>query len=425
MPTANLTDRKVASLKPDNSLTEWWDEKTPCFGIRVSPKGKKTWFVMYRFAGMRRRFRIGRYPEVTLEKARKKARNILSEVSEGKDPVQHKKAAEALKKRERLEAKTFAQLSEQYIEEYARLNKKSWSEDERIIKKLLKPEFGTLNVKEIERSHVRSYLRSMAVKTPVQANRTQALLRKIINWAIDEEIISLAGNPAAGITSPGGTEKPKERNLNDDEIKAVWRELAKDSTAPKRALQLLLLTGQRPGEVVGLPWVELNLKDALWMLPSSRAKNRNSNLVPLNSLAMRIIERQREAVEIQSNKRQKRGLSAITSDYVFPCGHVTKKTPMTVYALDQLTQNLYHKLDIPRFTPHDLRRTCSTKLGEMLYPTYLIKRITNHKPTGITDRVYNKYEYFKEKREALDAWGIQLLKIVSELELVKAETQTE
>jgi integrase len=421
MPTANLNDRKIASLKPQKELVEWWDEKTPGFGIRVSPKGKKTWFVMYRFAGLRRRFRFGRYPEISLEKARQKARKALSDVSEGKDPAQLRKAEEAAQKRERLEAKTFSRLAEQYIEEYAKLNKRSWKEDQRIIDKLLKPEFGTLNVKEISRSHVRGFLRGMATKTRVQANRAQACLRKMFNWAIREEIVDMEGNPASGISSPGGREKPKERNLSDDELKAVWEEMKTASTAPTRALQLILLTGQRPGEVAGLPWEELNLGDAIWTLSGNRVKNGMTNLVPLSHQALRIIEQQRQALVSQREIRTKRGEASAESAFLFPCRHLAKAKPMTVYALDQEAQRIGQKLNIPGFTPHDLRRTCSTKLGEMLVPGHLIDRITNHKPTGITDRVYNKYEYLKEKQEALNAWGARLGRIVSGLELVKAE----
>jgi integrase len=418
MPKANLTDRLIASIKPGTELVEWWDKSTPGFGIRVSPKGKKTWFVMYRLAGIRRRYKFGRYPEIALESARKKARKALSDVSEGKDPSQEKKAQEALLKQERLEAKTFSQLSRLYIDEYAKLNKRSWKEDERIIDKLLKPEFGTLNVKEITRSHVRSYLRDMAAKTRVQANRSHACLRKIFNWAIREEIVDMEGNPAAGISSPGGREKPKERNLTDEEIKAAWNELERDSTAPKKALQLILLTGQRPGEVVGMPWEELNVNDSLWTLPGSRAKNGLTNIVPLSNQALRIIDKQREFLEEQRRKRQKRDQKTAPSAFVFPCRHLIKNKPMTVFAIDQEAQNISAKLEIARFTPHDLRRTCSTKLGEMLVPGHLIDRITNHKPTGITDRVYNKYDYLKEKQEALNAWGARLSRIVSNLELV-------
>jgi len=421
MPTANLTDRKIASLKPGNELVEWWDEKTPGFGIRISLKGKKTWFVMYRFVGLRSRIKFGRYPEVCLEEARKRARKALSDVSEGKDPAQHKKAEEVAKRRERLEAKTFGQLAHQYLEEYAKGNKRSWREDERIINKILSPEFGTLKVKEITRAHVRAFLRGIGVMTRLKANRAHSCLRKILNWGIQEEVVDMEGNPASGISSPGGREKPKERSLTDDEIKAVWKELEEDSTAPKRALQLILLTGQRPGEVIGLPWEELNLNDALWTLQGTRVKNGLTNLVSLSSQAMRVIARQREAVESQRQKREARGDAAGSSAFVFPCRHIGKTKPMTVYAIDQEAQRISIKLGIPGFAPHDLRRTCSTKLGEMLVPGHLIDRITNHKPTGITDRVYNKYDYLKEKREALNAWGARLARIVSGLELVKLD----
>ena len=98
---------------------------------------------------------------------------------------------------------------------------------------------------------------------------------------------------------------------------------------------------------------------------------------------------------------------------------------MTVFAIDQEAQTISQDLGIPGFTPHDLRRTCSTKLGEMLVPGHLIDRITNHKPTGITDRVYNKYDYLREKQEALNAWGARLLRIVSDLELVGNSAKSE
>jgi integrase len=111
--------------------------------------------------------------------------------------------------------------------------------------------------------------------------------------------------------------------------------------------------------------------------------------------------------------------------FVFPCRRLATDKPMTVYAMDQAAQITSQKLGIPGFTPHDLRRTCSTKLGEMLIPGHLIDRITNHKPVGITDRVYNKYDYLKEKQEALNAWGNRLARLVSGFELVKAENSDE
>jgi len=419
MPTENLTDRKIASLKPAKERTEYWDDGTPGFGLRVSPEGTKTFFLMYRFAGLRRRLKLGRYPEVPLFEARKNAKKALATVSEGKDPVQEKKANEARARRERLAAVSFDQLAQQYIAEYAKVNKKAWQEDERLINRLLRPEFGSLNVKEITRFHVRSFLRGTAADGPVQANRAHACLRKIFNWAIKEEIVDLESNPASGISSPGGREHPRERSLSDAEIREVWKELESNTTLPKRALQLVLLTGQRPGEVAGIELEELNFKEKLWELPGHRTKNGLTNLVPLNHQAIRVLEKQREGLEYQKQRREARGETALESGFVFPCRHRLKNKPMSVYALDREARGIWRKLGIPAFTPHDLRRTCSTKLGEMLVPGHLIDRIINHKPSGITDRVYNKYDYLKEKREALDAWGALVARIVSGLELVE------
>jgi hypothetical protein len=177
--------------------------------------------------------KLGRYPEVVLAAARKRAQEALLLVSAGVDPAQKKRAEEETRRLERLSAKTFAEISRQYLDEYAKLNKRSWDEDERILNKVLIPEFGTLNVKEIARPHVRGFLRSYALKAPVQANRIHACMRKIFNWAIREEIVDLAANPAANISRPGGNEHAKDRALGDVEIKRVWNALENQTTQVK------------------------------------------------------------------------------------------------------------------------------------------------------------------------------------------------
>jgi integrase len=96
---------------------------------------------------------------------------------------------------------------------------------------------------------------------------------------------------------------------------------------PKRALQLILLTGQRPGEVIGLPWEELSLSDGMWTLSGNRVKNGMTNLVPLSNLAMRIIERQRAALESQKEKREKRGDKAAPIGFGFHAVTLKKTSP--------------------------------------------------------------------------------------------------
>ena len=418
MPTEKLTDRKVASLKQRTERLDYWDTKLPGFGIRVSTEGTKTFFLMYRFAGMRRRLNLGRYPEVPVVKARKEANKALLKVSEGTDPVQEKKAAEAKVRRERLEARTFSQLAQRYMEEYAKPYKKSWEEDEWIINKFLRPEFGTLNVKEITRTHVRSFLRTMAARARVQANRTQACLRKIFNWAIEEEIVDLEDNPASRIKRPGGKETPKERALTDDEIKAVWQGLEEETSQVKDVLRLILLTGQRPGEVMGARWDEFDINEELWTIPGARTKNGLLNVVPVSSQVRRILDKHKEALELKRQKRTKRGDPGIESAFVFPNRLLAKQSDAPVTHVRKATGRLWRRLKIEEFSAHDLRRTFITGLKKMQVPGHVVDRITNHKAVGITDRVYNQYDYLKEKREALDAWGAKVARIVSGLELV-------
>jgi integrase len=415
MPKAKLNKRKLESLKPGDAREDYWDTKLPGFGVRVSPEGTNTFFVMYRFAGMRRRMNLGRYPDLPVPDARKQANDALNKVRDGKDPVQEKKAAEAKARRERLEAKTFSQLAKQYVDEYAKSRKKSWAEDEWILDKYLKPEFGTLNVKEITRTHVRSFLRSLATRTPVQANRTQSCLRKLFNWAIDNEIVNLENNPATHIEPPGGKEKPKERALNDDELKAVWQALEKETSQVKDVLRLILLTGQRPGEVMGARLDEINFNEALWTIPGSRTKNGLTNIVPLSPQAVRILEKHIAALKVERQKRSERGDYTSESPFVFPNRLLIKHSDAPITHIRKATGRIWRNLGIESFSAHDLRRTFATRLGQLHVPTHVIARILNHKQTDITNAVYNQYEYLKEKREGLDAWGAKLLVLVSEL----------
>jgi integrase len=421
MPSINLNQKTLESLKPHSERRDFWDSSLKGFVLRVSPDGIKVFSVYYRIGGKQRRMTLGPYGELSLAAARDRARDALELVRKGIDPAEEQKRQEAAEVALRAEGFKFSGLAAQYLEEYAKLHKKSWQEDERLLNRLLLPEFGARNVKDISRSDVRSFLRGLAAKTPVQANRALACIRKIFSWGIKEEVIDVESNPASNISAPGGREKPKDRTLTDFELKRVWNELDKESSAVDRALQLILVTGQRPGEVAGLRWDELDLNDFLWTIPAARAKNGCANIVPLSDIALRIIRRQRESIETQNEKRQKREKKPVADEYVFPCRTVANVKPMLVYSLDQAAQNLSANLEIPSFTPHDLRRTCATRLGALQVPGHVIARILNHKQKDITSAVYNQYQYLNEKREALNLWAVRLSRLTSGLELVRTD----
>lgn len=427
MPTVNLTDRKIASLKPKEVLIEYWDEKTPGFGIRVSPEGTKTWFVMYRLAGIRRRLRLGRYPGVSLFDARRNARSALSEVAEARDPVLERKAKEAQLKLERLEARTFGQLCQQYMEQWAKqhLREKTWAEYQRIINKHLIPEFGKFDTSDIEPSHVGAFLRDIGSMKKVLANRIRAVMGAIFGWAIDQKIVASNVNPVSGIRRPGGEEKAKERVLTDAELKSVWQSLDNETSQVKDVLRLILLTAQRPGEVMGMRWDEIDLTSAVWELSGSRTKNGKAHVVPLSPQALRIIERQRESLTKLKERRSERGDPSPDTPFVFPNRHLEKMDKSPIKMLRKCVSRIVASLGIKPFAPHDLRRTAATCLGKMEVPGFVIALILNHALPGITNKVYNRYDYLKEKRDALNRWGLRVHQIVTGMKLADRQGATE
>jgi Arm DNA-binding domain len=257
MPTIALTDRKVAGLKatPDKQM-DYFDRSFPGFGVRVSQHGRKTFILMYRNAERRfTRLTLGTYgqydTDLTLAKAREKARAELRKATEGRDPATERKTARA---------QTFGALADFYLEKHAKRHKRSWRDDARMIRQELdvwahKPAAG------IRRADVRELLERIVQRgAPVLANRVLALVRKMLNFAIDQEWID--ANPAAKMPRPGGKELARSRVLTADELRAIWTYLEQppDSdlraldercwTLTRAALRLRLLTAQRGKEII-------------------------------------------------------------------------------------------------------------------------------------------------------------------------------
>ncbi len=132
MPKINLRARGVAALKaPEGGQVDYWDTNLPGFGIRVSYGGRKSWIVMYRAGGRKRRLTLGTFPQMELAKAREQARAVQLAAIQGGDPAAEKLAARKVE--------TFEELAQTYVERYAKPNKKSWRLDERALKRDVVP----------------------------------------------------------------------------------------------------------------------------------------------------------------------------------------------------------------------------------------------------------------------------------------------
>jgi integrase len=176
-------------------------------------------------------------------------------------------------------ADTWATLSGRYLAEHARKNCKPRTvrDYEWIINDILLPKWRTLKAKEVTRTEVKALIGGIRERgKDVMANRVLGMISTIGNFGVREDVLEF--NPAAriGMTK----EKSRDRVLSADEIKTAWAAFG----APAR---LLLLTGQRRGEVAGMRWSEI--EDKVWTIPAERAKNGLSHRVPLVGEAVRIL----------------------------------------------------------------------------------------------------------------------------------------
>ncbi len=253
MPKINLRARGVAALKaPEGGQVDYWDTNLPGFGIRVSYGGRKSWIVMYRAGGRKRRLTLGTFPQMELAKAREQARAVQLAAIQGGDPAAEKLAARKVE--------TFEELAQTYVERYAKPNKKSWRLDERALKRDVVPRLGRMRAKDIRRRDIRDLTQGIMDRgSPIQANRTFEIVRRLFNWAISED--HLSENPCVGIPKPA-KENPRDRVLKDDEIRAVWNALDGESALVATLFKLRLITAQRGGETASMRWENIDFDTA-------------------------------------------------------------------------------------------------------------------------------------------------------------------
>jgi len=382
-----LTKHFIESIVPPKTrYVIKWDDELKGFGVRVMASGIRTYIVSYRTrSGRQRRMTIGRFGVLTPAQARKRAVEILGEAALGGDPqgeIQHLRRES-----------TFNVLSAEYIKRHAS-QKKSGREDIRIIRKDLLKAFGHMRLTEIGRRDIIRLLNEIKDRgAPIMANRTLALIRKIFNFGIDQAMLNV--NPCSRINPPG-KECQRDRVLSESEIQAFWQKLSETNINRRVqiALQFVLVTAQRPGEVIGATWEEYDLDTGWWTIPAERSKNMFSHRVPLSPLALELIGR------LERN-----------SNYLFPTKrNIHKHIDVNVLGHDiRVNREVFC---IAHFTPHDLRRSAASHISAMGASRLVIAKILNHVESGIT-AVYDRYGYDMEKRAALDAWATKLETIVT------------
>lgn len=392
-----FTDKFIVNLKSD--AKEYWVREGQGFCIRVYPSGEKAWYYIYTFDGRKRFMRLGDggYPDVSLANAREKFDIAKVKVKNGVDPLAEQDSA----KLERTRTPFVADFVDEYINRYAKEHNRGWKEIERALKAEIVSRWGKRKITDIKRRDLVLILDEIADRgAPIMANRVLAYSRKMFSYAVKRDV--LEANPFMGMDRPS-KEAGRERVLSTAEIKNLWANLetAKMSDSIRRALKLILVTAQRPGEVIGVHRGEI--EGRWWTIPAGRSKNKQAHRVFLTPLALELIGGKEGYIfESPANPGKAYEVRTMTHDIKANLPH----TPES---------KVEDKLKVAHFTPHDLRRTTATCMAEMGIPGDILDRVQNHitKQKQGVGHIYNRYSYDKEKQQALESWERKLLSIIT------------
>jgi integrase len=386
----HFTDRGLKALKPPArpKQVDYFDESLPGFGLRVSYNGRKSWTVLYRCNGVKGRLTLGRLDVLPLVEARERARQAIKEANAGLDP--------ALQRNRDREAPTFAQLADRYIEEYAKPRKRTWQKDRRLLLNNLVPTLGRKKVHLLTRSDLRTELVKVKNRpAPIEANRTFEVVRRMFNWAIEEEI--LPESPASKLPKPAD-EKPRDRSLTADELQKLWRALETATPIVRGVFRVMILSAQRRNEVTRMRWVDLDRRDRWWNIPAELTKTKRPYRIPLTPPMLAIIG------EIE-------GLS-LDPDWVFP--RAAGGGPAPESNVTRPFRALIKSAGLAHFVAHDLLHTVTSHMTAMGISQFDVGKVRHHTSGDakvMTSR-YDHYAYDREKRRTLDLWTARLAEIV-------------
>jgi len=386
-----LTDSRVKGFRATKKRRIEWEGGTG-FGVRIEPTGTKSFVLWYRFHDKAEGVTIGRYPKVSLSTARAEAARIREKISKGLDP----KIKIQADKRADKEAYSVADLIDEYIEKWAKPNKKSWREDERILKKDVLSVWGRRKAKDVKRRDIVLLLDRVVERgSPIQANRVLATVRKMFNFALSRSILD--ASPCVAIQAPA-KENRRDRILSEDEIRQFWIKLdqCQMTESIRLILKLILVTAQRKGEIAFSEWAEFDLKVGWWTIPKEKSKNALPHRVPISNLALELLN---QAKTFSNGSR-----------WVFPGRRGDK--PITGPAIDHAVRKNLKVLKLKNFTPHDCRRTAASGMTAAGIPRLVVSQILNHAETGVT-AVYDRHSYDNEKRKALEMWSRKLESILT------------
>jgi integrase len=422
-----LTDKFLQSLlKPGNPLlpdvgkrTRIWDTTKDFvdFGVRLTGKGAISFFIMRRLRGERKAQPItivlGRYPDMSLARARAVADEKLRQLRDGVDP-REREAEERKAKAEKQQAEVtrkenvLSTVAETFIKRYV-ATKRTAGPIAQLVRREFVGRWGKQPITEIRRSDVIAMVEEIAERSPSAAHQSLIYARLLFDWAIERGTYGISSSPCHPIKAarliPNRPER-RQRVLEDEELRLVWEAAwpsgatGEDIYPVGQFIRLLLVLGCRRGELANMTWEEVDLGKATWTLKGPRTKNGDPRLIPLPALAANLLT----------------AMPRFTGRFVFSTTY--GRRPISGFAkiklaLDGVITKLNAGAAIPDWRLHDLRRTMRTNLSAIPAIAPLVAELMiGHRQRGIA-AVYDLHVYEAEQRAGFEAWCARLTSIMA------------
>lgn len=354
MPRIKLAKSAIDSLPIPKCDLVYWDIGLPGFGVKITPKGRKVFIVLYRAAGGRlRKYTIGPYGRVTLHQAKLAAQKIFTAKLEGRDPAAEKREANR-----KIIADRVDDLLEAFIAQHVAQNR-SASEVSRMLRREVIPCWGARSIHEITKRDVVELVSAIHQRgTPYAANKVLKTIKTFLRWCVGRAVLDLS--PADGVPLPA-REVTRDRVLTEDELVRVIV-AARSIGEPYGAIvEFLALTGQRREEVARFTWDEIDLRARVWTLPRERTKNAKQHSVHLSEQAIAVLNGTRKLGFVFSR----------TGENPFQEFSSAKRE------LDKLS-------GVTGWRLHDLRRTCVSGMARLGVAPHVADKILNHQSGTIS-----------------------------------------
>jgi len=404
--TTALTEKGIERMRaaPAGQRVEKFDRLAPGLALRVTARGRKSWVAHFRFGGDMRKMAIGEWPAVGVDDARAEMNRVRELAKAGIDPREQRERDHEQARQEaaaqQAELRTFGDLAEQYIaRECPRL--KRGHEIESVVRRRLLPAWGDRAISTIrKRDAIRLTDALVDEGHHAAALKLHEVVKRVFRWAAQRDEIEVS--PFGDMPPP--TRKTRRQHvLSHDEMRVLWRAWMRQGYPMGSLSKLLLLTGVRRGEAATMEWSELDSVEAptRWVVPGAKTKSGRDHLVPLSRPARALIV----------------DLPRFGGPYVFTTTGGERPVSGFSKAKDrahEVAESIADDLDLDRPRPwrwHDLRRTVRTELPRLGVSEDVAERVLDHAKDPLT-ATYNVYRYETEKADALERWGIDLMRIV-------------